>query len=314
MLIDLLLVASGLALLVVTGDFLVKGAVALSLRLGIPALVVSLTVVAFGTSAPELLVAVQATLDNATGLVYGNIVGSNIANILLVLGVPAIITPITVCQKGVFRNFLMMTGASLMLIIACFFGGLNIWIGLLFLTVFALVLHDTYRLAMSGKVEVELEVDEPECMSLTKSLICIALGVIGLPIGAHLLVHGAQSIAMELGVSEAAIGLTLVAIGTSLPEFATTVMAAFRKQADVAIGNVIGSNIFNILGVFGVAALVGDQPTPAGFLELDLWIMLASALVLAPFIIGRMNIGRLTGALFTCAYVIYCVFALGPRM
>ncbi|MEX2519438.1 MAG: calcium/sodium antiporter [Paracoccaceae bacterium] len=313
MLIDLAFVASGLVLLLIAGDFLVRGAVALSLRLGIPALVVSLTVVAFGTSAPELLVSVQATMDGATDLVFGNIVGSNIANVLLVLGVPALISPIAVSQNGVLRNFVMMIVASLILIGVCAFGGFTFWIGAAFLVLLAVMLCDAYVLARSGRVVIELE-DAPECMSPLPIAACLIGGLIGLPIGAHLLIEGARSTAVAFGVSEAAIGLTLVAVGTSLPELATTLMAAVRRQADVAAGNVIGSNIFNILGVFGVSALVADLPTPAGFLELDLWIMLGTALLIAPFVLLKRDIGRATGLVFVAAYVVYCVAALGPRM
>ncbi|WP_340107304.1 calcium/sodium antiporter [Pikeienuella sp. HZG-20] len=314
MVIDLSFVVAGLALLVFTGDSLVKGAVALSLRLGVSALVVSLTVVAFGTSAPEMLVSIEATLIGATDLVYGNIVGSNIANVLLVLGIPALITPVAVSQKGVLRNFLMMIVASLALITACGFGGLYTWTGIAFLLLLAAVLCDTYFLAQNGRIELDLEADAPDCMSAPMIALSIAIGVIGLPIGAHLLIEGARSMATSFGISETAIGLTLVAVGTSLPELATTVMAAVRRHADVAIGNVVGSNMFNILGVFGVSALVGDLPTPAGFFELDLWIMLATALALAPFIMTRASIGRAWGLVFMAAYVVYCVFALGPRM
>lgn len=314
MLIDLAYIAVGLILLVLAGDLLVKGAVGLSLRLGVPALVVSLTIVAFGTSAPEMLVSIEATLAGATDLVFGNIVGSNIANVFLVLGAPALIAPLTVCQKGVLRNFIIMMGASLLLVAVCAMGGLSFWIGVAFLILLALVLWDTYRMARGGHVEVELEDEGEGAFSRVKIAIYILAGIVGLPIGANFLIDGARSIAMELGVSEAAIGLTLVAVGTSLPELATTVMAATRGRGDVAIGNVIGSNIFNILAVFGVTALVGDLPTPAGFMELDLWIMLGAALLLAPFIIARIDMRRLSGLAFIGAYVVYCALALGPRM
>lgn len=313
MLIDLVFVASGLVLLLVAGDFLVRGAVALSLRLGIPALVVSLTVVAFGTSAPELLVSIQATLDGATDLVFGNIVGSNIANVLLVLGIPALISPIAVSQKGVLRNFVMMIVASLVLIGVCALGGFTLWMGAAFLILLGVMLFDAYLMARSGRVVIELD-DAPDCMSPLPIGACLIGGLIGLPIGAHLLIEGARSTAVVFGVSEAAIGLTLVAVGTSLPELATTLMAAVRRQADVAVGNVVGSNIFNILGVFGASALVADLPTPAGFLELDLWIMLAAAFVIAPFVVMKRDIGRVTGLIFVAAYVVYCVVALGPRI
>lgn len=315
MLIDLSLVAAGLILLVIAGDALVQGAVAMSLKLGIPALIVSLTVVAFGTSAPEMLVSVQATLDGATDLVFGNVVGSNIANVLLVLGIPALITPIAVCQPGVKRNYIMMIAASLLFIAACGYGGLYFWTGVAFLFLLFAMMFDAYLMAKQSRTPPDLDVDD-DVVSWSGLRIgaYIVAGVVGLPIGAHLLIEGAQSVAIEFGVSEAAIGLTLVAIGTSLPELATTVMAAVRRQADVAVGNVVGSNLFNILAVTGVASMVGVLPTPAGFMELDLWIMLGASLILIPFIVLRKDIGRIWGFLFVLAYVLYVIVALGPRM
>ncbi len=316
MLIDLSLVAAGLVLLVVAGDALVQGAVALSIKLGIPALIVSLTVVAFGTSAPEMLVSIQATLDGATDLVYGNVVGSNIANILLVLGIPALIAPIAVSQPGVKRNFIMMISASLLLIAACGYGGLYFWTGIAFLFLLGAMMFDAYLMAKQGKVELDLDDIDDDVVTWPgwRTTLYIIGGVVGLPIGAHLLIDGAQSVALELGISEAAIGLTLVAVGTSLPELATTVMAAIRRQADVAVGNVVGSNLFNILAVAGVASLIDVLPTPAGFLELDLWIMLATALAIAPFVFLRKDIGRVAGLVFVLTYIVYVAFALGPRM
>lgn len=313
MIVDLLFIAGGLVLLVAAGDALVQGAVALSLKLGISALVVSLTVVAFGTSAPELLVSIKATLDGATGLVFGNVVGSNIANVFLVLGVPAMIAPIHVAQPGLMRNFVMMVAATVLFIAVCGYGGLYFWIGVAFLFLLAAILFDAYIMAEQGVAPVELEDADDQMPGLKVGLLILA-GLVGLPLGAHFLVEGARNIALEFGVSEAAIGLTLVAIGTSLPELATTVMAAIRRQADVAVGNVVGSNLFNILAVAGAAALFGDLPTPPGFLELDLWIMLAGALVIAPFILLRRTIGRWSGVFFIAAYLSYIVIALGPRM
>ncbi len=168
--------------------------------------------------------------------------------------------------------------------------------------------------ANAAQEEIELLEEADPDMPYWKVAMFLILGLVGLPMGAHLLVDNATIIARTYGVSETVSGLTLVAVGTSLPELATTVMAAVRRQADVAVGNVIGSNIFNILAVFGVAALVGPLPTPAGFLELDLWIMLASSALLLPFILWRAPVARLAGFAFLAAYIVYCVLALGPRM
>ena len=313
MLLDFGYVAVGLLLLVFAGDALVRGAVALSLRLGISALVVSLTVVAFGTSAPELLVSVEATLTGATDLVFGNIVGSNIANVLLVLGIPALIAPVAVSQKGTRRNYVMVVAATLLFIAACGYGALYFWTGVAFLFLLCAFMFDAYLMATASAEPVELDDAEPD-MPKGKLAANLIGGLIGLPIGATLLITGAQAVAVDLGVSEAVIGLTLVAVGTSLPELATTIMAAIRKQTDVAIGNVLGSNLFNILAVSGAAALFDELPTPAGFLDLDVWIMFAATLALAPFVILKRDVGKVFGLLFLGVYVVYLFAAFGPRI
>ncbi|WGH77727.1 calcium/sodium antiporter [Jannaschia sp. GRR-S6-38] len=307
MLFDLLLVATGLVILIFAGDALVKGAVNLALRLGLPALVVSLTVVAFGTSAPELLVSIQAILDGAPGLALGNVVGSNTANVLLVLGIPALIATLHTASHDTRRDYLYMLAASFLFIAFCLSGQLVWWHGIVLLLVLAGILAATF-LASRGE-EVELEGAEPG-MSGKRLSVYLVLGLVGLPLGANLLVDGATSIARVLGVSETVIGLTLVAIGTSLPELATTVMAALRRHADVALGNVIGSNLFNLLGIMGVAVLVGPVPVDAAFLHKDLWVMLAATLLLIPFVFMARDITRRWGVALSALYGGYLVWAL----
>lgn len=316
---DFLLTVIGLAALVGAGDALVRGAVALSLKFGISALVVSLTVVAFGTSAPELLVAIEASLTGADGIVFGNVVGSNIANVLLVLGMPALISGVDARECDSRRNWLMMMAASALFIGLCFAGPLVWWHGAILLASLAYMLIDAYRAAQDdrdcgGLADLsELEDADPE-MAGWKVAALIAIGVVGLPVGAHLLIEGARGVAAAAGLSEAAIGLTLVAIGTSLPELATTVMAAIRRQAEVAIGNVIGSNLFNLLGIMGVAAFLGPLEVPPEFLRLDLWVMLASSALLWAFVYPSWRIGRWTGLAFLALYVGYGFVVLMPRM
>ncbi|MEM9011952.1 MAG: calcium/sodium antiporter [Pseudomonadota bacterium] len=320
---DIALAVAGLALLLFAGDGLVRGAVALSLRLGVPALIVSLTVVAFGTSAPELLISISAALSGSPGLAYGNVVGSNIANVLLVLGVPALITTIDTrsCHSG--RNYMMMMFASIVFVALCFQGPLSTPHGMALLVVLALMLADAYRSALiarqangggvavgggggGGDDDALSDIDpEDRGMPLPKAGLFILLGLIGLPLGAHLLVEGARNIAVAFGVSDATIGLTLVAVGTSLPELATTLVATLRKQCDVAIGNAIGSNMFNLLAIMGITSFFGPLPVPEGFLTYDLWIMLAASLVLAPFVFHLAPISRFWGATFVLAYVAY---------
>lgn len=311
-----LLSGLGLVILLLAGDALVKGAVNLSLRVGVPALIVSLTVVAFGTSAPELLVSVNAVLADKPGLALGNIVGSNIANVLLVLGLPAILSVLHTSGCRCSKSYIQMLGASVLFIALAFRGSLDWIAGAILLCALGLMLADAFRDTMAHRREVngrsQADVDDIEDlegldpdMPWWQIITFLVLGLVGLPLGADILVDNASILAMRYGVSEAVIGLTLVAVGTSLPELATTVMAALRQQADVALGNVIGSNMFNLLGIIGVAALVGRIPVDPQFLQFDLWIMLGTSLVLIPFVFFRNDIGRVAGIALTLIYLAY---------
>jgi cation:H+ antiporter len=310
MLMDVVYVVAGLVLLVLAGDALVRGSVNLSLRLGIPPLIVGLTVVAFGTSAPELLVSVQAIMNDAPGIALGNVVGSNIANVLLVLGIPAIISTIHSSTLGVSRGFITMLAATALFIGLCFLGPITWWHAGILLIGLALMIGDNIHSARQHRnlaaEEEELEGADPSA-PWWKIVIFLILGLIGLPLGAGFLVDGASNIARLYGISETVIGLTLVAVGTSLPELATSVIAAFKKQADVAMGNVIGSNVFNLLGIIGVAGFVGPIPVPDSMLTQDLWVMAAASLLLIPFILMRFNITRIVGVAFVATYVAYTV-------
>ena len=305
----------GLLILLLAGDVLVRGAVNLSLRLGIPALIISLTVVAFGTSAPELLISIQAVLEGVPGLALGNVVGSNTANVLLVLGIPALISCLDPPESDARKSYVVMIAGSILFVALAATGVLGWWQGAVLLLAMGCILADQFREAYAhasdGEVE-ELEEAEDD-MPWWKIGLYIGLGLIGLPVGADLLVDSSTEIAREFGVSETVIGLTLVALGTSLPELATTVMAALRRHSEVAIGNVIGSNLFNLLAIMGVTALVGEIPVDASFFAFDFWVMLAASAILAPFVFTRIRMGRLMGFGLTTLYVIYviCVFAKG---
>lgn len=315
---DFAFVAMGLVILLLAGDTLVRGAVNLALRLGIPVMIVSMTIVAFGTSAPELLIAIKAAQEGAPGIVFGNIVGSNIANILLVLGIPAMISTIGASNCDSRKNYAIMLGASVVFVALCFLGPLHFWHGVILLALLFAMLSESAlsvrRHRNGGKCD---PCDDPEelegaddDMPWWKILLFVALGLIGLPIGADLLVDGSINLARHFGISETIIGLTLVAIGTSLPELATTVMAAMRRHADVALGNVIGSNMFNLLGIMGVASFFGPLPIPLEILNFDLWVMLAASLAIVPFVFFQQNITRVWGAVLTTVYLIYMVVLL----
>ena len=303
----------GLVILLLAGDALVRGAVNLSLRLGVPALIVSLTIVAFGTSAPELLVAIRAVLDDAPNIALGNVVGSNTANILLVLGIPAIMAGVHTSQCNSRKTYVQMLLATVLFIALACVGVFTATGGLFMLAVLAFVLWDMYRDAQAHRragVPDELEeIDEADPdMPYWRIGIYLVLGLVGLPLGANLLVENASVIARTYGINDAVIGLTLVAVGTSLPELATTVMAALRRHTDVALGNVIGSNLFNLLGIVGVATLFGPIPVASEFLRLDLWVMLGASLLLIPFVFFCRDISRGWGVALTGLYAAYIVY------
>jgi len=305
---QVLFIVLGLAVLLIAGDLLVRGAVALAAALKIPALIVSLTIVAFGTSAPELVVTVQAVLSGAEGIALGNIIGSNIANIFLVLGLPAIIYPITTHVTGLRRHAVIMLLATVAFLAAAYGPGeIDTRVGVgLFAGILAYVAYMWIRASRGDASDPILdEVEEYSHASgvTLKTLAFLAAGLIGLPAGAHLLVSNASELASDLGVRDELIGLTIVAFGTSLPELATVIAAALHRKSDVAIGGVIGSNIFNILAVGGAAGLAGTARFDAESLSLDLPVMAFAAVALAAFVLTRRNIGRLTGLVFFLAYV-----------
>lgn len=306
-------VVLGLVTLLLAGDFLVRAAVNLALRLGISALVVSLTVVAFGTSAPELLIVLSAMADDAPGLAMGNIVGSNTANILLVLGLPALVAGLYTTGFDTKKAFISMILATVLFITLAFVGPFSWWHGGLMLAVLAAILLDqAWTARRVSRVALATEDLNGVDTSIPgwKITLYLLFGLVGLPLGAKVLVVNAEIIAREFGVPETAIGLTLIAVGTSLPELATTTVAAIRRQADVALGNVIGSNMFNLLAIIGIAALVGPIPVADEFLRFDLWVMLAASFLLIPFVFFRRNITRIWGAALTLLYMAYLLLVL----
>ncbi|MEP2641817.1 calcium/sodium antiporter [Roseobacter sp.] len=315
MILPWVLCGFGLILLLLAGDALVKGAVNVSLRLGVPALIVSLTIVAFGTSAPELLISVQAILDQAPGLALGNVVGSNTANILLVLGVPALLATMHTSECNTRKTYNIMIGASLLFILLAFRGVFDWIAGAVLLVALFLMLGDAirdahlHRRACIGDPDEDPEGADPD-MPWWRIGMFLVLGMVGLPLGASLLVDNATIIAKTYGISDTVIGLTLVAIGTSLPELATTVMAALRRQADVALGNVIGSNMFNLLAIIGITSFVGPIPVDPAFLRFDLWVMLGASVLLLPFVYLSWNITRFWGVILSGLYVTYLVIVL----
>ena len=309
-------VIGGLVILLAAGEILVKGSVALASKLGIPRLIIGMTIVAFGTSVPELFIGIQSVLQGSPGLAIGNVVGSNIANVLLVLGVPSLLYPTLVKEHGVRRNTSMMIGISLILIWMAFDGVLSFVDGatLVFLLAFFFGVQIHHAKSSPGKVAEQEELAEIEGVGDGDSTnIAIAafliLGLIGLPLGANMLVSGSVFVAEAVGVDEAIIGLSLVALGTSLPELAISVVATLRRHASVAIGNVLGSNVLNIAAVMGISTLFAGERgirVPPQFLTFDLWVMLASSAILLPLAFAkRGSIGRPLGLVFVLLYALY---------
>lgn len=314
--LDFLFATLGLIILVLAGDTLVRGAVNMSLRLGVPALVVSLTIVAIGTSAPELLVGISAVTDGVPGIALGNVIGSNTANVLLVLGVPALLVGLQSSGCDTRSSYVQMIFGTFVFIALAATGLIGAMSGAVLLALFlAFMAHAAYSALKARRAGEAIDVEEElegveEGMSWPKILLLIGLGLIGLPFGADLLVDSASEIARDYHVPETVIGLTLVAVGTSLPELATTVSAAYRNQAEVALGNVIGSNMANTLGIVGATALVGPIPVPHMVVQFDMMIMLGASLLLIPFVFFKVNINRVWGALFTVGYVAYVLAVL----
>ncbi len=312
-----LMVLGGIVVLLTGGDILVRGATALASKAGVPPLLVGLTIVAFGTSAPEMVVSAAAAVEGAPGLAIGNIVGSNIANVLLVLGLPALLAPIASSAKGVTRNAVIALGFTALFIGLCLDGALSLTDGAILA---AGIVGYVGFLALTAKAHQDdpliAELTDIEHMDgLPKKAPMVALfllgGLIMLPVGAQLIVDGGVGIAALFNVPDAVIGLTILAFGTSLPELATALVAALRKQADMAIGNVVGSNIFNICAVGGItgiaASIATGQPAPVAdqFIQLDFWVMTAAALAILGFALLRRPIGWLSGLVMTLAYVGY---------
>lgn len=324
MITSFLVLVVGLVILIVAGDIMVRGAAALARHWGVPALIVGLTIVAFGTSAPEMVVGVQAALMGEGDLAAGNVVGSNIANVLLALGLPALILAIPTNMSGVARNsFIALFAAALFVFLAFVHTPLMRWQGAILFGGIIAYLIFMFRLAKAGSddpiLEEMTEIDEGEDglpTNTIKSFVYVVLGVVGLILGGKLIVDNAVFIAEGLGISKTIIGLTIVAIGTSLPEIATVIVATYRGHPEVAIGNVLGSNVFNVFAVMGASALAGPIAIDSNLMKFDFWVMLLSSFVLLLYVLRRQPIGRKTGAILTIAYAVYLavVVFLAPNM
>lgn len=301
------LLASGLVLLVAGGEGFVRGAVAVANRFGMSPLLVGLTLVGFGTSLPELVTSLQAALDGSPGIAIGNVVGSNIANILLILGLTAVIFPIAVHKAILRRDGSVLVLASLAGLAVVLIGNLERVVGIVFVAM--LLAYVGYCYAVDRMAEPHVAADQQPAGGKPPSLIVSAVlivGGLGLTIfGARLVVSAAVDIASSLGVSETIIGLTVVAVGTSLPELVTSIIAALRRHTEIALGNIIGSNIFNVLFILGSTALVQPIPVPPEIGRFDIWVMLGATAILLVFAYTQREIKRWEGGVFLALYAGY---------
>lgn len=298
----------GLLLMLGGGEALVRGAVGLAERLGVSPLVIGVLLIGFGTSAPELATCIDAALNGAPGIAAGNVIGSNIANVLLILAAGALLRPVLADPKALRRDGPVLLASALVCVAVVLWGHVGRWLGgALVVTLLAyliLTALDDRRRQAKGNDEGPSETGAPSS-TLAVSLALTVAGLAAVLAGAHLLVAGAIDLAGRLGVSEAVIGLTLVAIGTSLPELVTTVVASIKRQGDLAFGNVIGSNIFNVFGILGVTALVRPIDMPAELAGFDIWVMLAATAALLVFAVTSWRISRREGTVLMIGYVVY---------
>lgn len=308
---DLLLIAIGLIALTTGGEAVVRGALAAGKRLRISPLLAGLVIVGFGTSAPELVVSVSAALEQQPDIALGNVVGSNIGNVLLILGVCAIITPLTITRLALLRDGLSVVGASALFLVLVWGSALVRWDAAILLVALAGYLIWAY-ISESRPQSAAGAIHRQEGAQITvlpgrpmTTALALLGGLALLITGSQALLWGAMGLAGSMGVSEAVIGLTVVALGTSLPEFAVSLLAALRGRADVAVGNILGSNLFNLLGILGISALLQPLPVSPRMLIFDQWVMLASAVLLLLVLYTGHRISRTEGALLVAGYAAY---------
>jgi cation:H+ antiporter len=309
-------IALGLVLLLVGGELLVRGAVASAKALGVSPLLIGLTLVGFGTSTPELVTSVTAALNGSPGIAVGNVVGSNIANILFILGLSAVIYPMAVNPKGFKRDAFMVSAAALACMAVVLYGRMGMVVGLAFIASLLAYIVFVYVQEKQSPDEAAVVAEHraedarpgPKAMALS-----VAMAVVGIAItifGARFLVDGAIDLAKGLGVSDTIIGLTIVAVGTSMPELVTSVMAAIRKHADVAYGNIVGSNIFNVLFILGTTSVIQPIDMPRQIAAFDIWVMLAATGLLVYFARTGAKLQRWEGWVFVAAYVGYTAYLI----
>lgn len=308
----ILYLVGGLALLFIGGEGLIRGSSNLAIKIGITPLVVGLTVVAFGTSAPELVVSLKAALIGNSAISLGNVVGSNIANIALILGLAALVRPLEIHTKVIIKEIPIMIVVSILLLLLLIDGEISFLDGLIFVTgivVYTIVSVMMARKEKNKQVNDEFKEGLKSRFGISVSIALVVSGLALLIVGANLFVQAAVAIAKLFSISDAIIGLTIVAVGTSLPELVTSIVAAYKNESDIAVGNVVGSNIFNILSILGITALIVPISS-SGISYVDLGVMIFTAVVLLPLSRTGYKITRIEGSLLVLGYVIYVYYLL----
>jgi cation:H+ antiporter len=317
MLIPILLLIVGLVVLITGGELLVRGASSIALRFQLSPLVVGLTIVAFGTSAPELFISLQSALQGSPDLAMGNVVGSNICNLALVLGTTAVIFPVPVQGDSIKIDWPVTMGSSLLLYALVQENLISMWEGLLFVSILIVytvfVIRKSRREIKAGKEMLE-DADIPDEPSSNpfKDVFFILLGIAGLSFGSDWFVDGAKELALAFGVSERIIGITLLALGTSLPELVTATVAAFKRESDIAVGNLMGSNVFNILSILGITSIVQPISVNQTIINSDMIWMLGITLLILPMMMIRRTISRPEGAILLSIYIYYIYTVVVP--
>ena len=309
---EFVLIVVGLVILVLGGDSLVRGASALALRFKVPPMLVGMTVVALGTSAPEMVVTVQAALAGKPDIAIGNVVGSNIANVALILGITIIIFPILIKKDSLRWDWVAMMGASLLFFVFAWDGEISRVDGLIFLVALvAFIGFSFYRVRRRRKKEDTPPVETPEKPKrVIYSILFVVIGIVGLIFGARWFLEGAETVARDFGISDRVIAISLVAFGTSVPELAASVIAAFKKEQDISLGNIIGSNLFNILAILGVTSMISPISVAPEIMEDDIYWMLATSFIILPLGIYKLRLGRWQGFLLVASYITFMYILL----
>jgi cation:H+ antiporter len=312
LLLQISIFVASLTMMIIAGDFLVKGASRIAYQLHLSPLVVGLTIVAFGTSAPELFISLNSALKGSPDLALGNVIGSNICNLALVLGATALINPIKIQSNSIKIDWPVAMFSSLLLYVFISDLALTYWEGLIFLTI--LIIYIVFLIKNSRKntmalreLEIEADIPAADKKHLWQNILYIMLGMAGLYFGSEWFVGSAKVLALDWGVSERAIGLSMVAFGTSVPELVTAVVASFKKETDLALGNLIGSNIFNILSILGITSLIKSIEVSQLILNVDMLWMLGVTFVILPMMISKKTMSRAEGGLLLASYIYYII-------